>query len=425
MVKIIKTLALSLWGPFTVILILCAGVIVSLCIGFVQFKPRVIRSALHRSKTGGVSPMSALMTALSGCVGVGNIVGVGTAIAIGGPGALFWMWVSALPGMALKFYEVYLAKTYADGQTGSPVQYIRKALGLKSMAYLYAVCGFICSLSTGNLIQCAAMTDIASSRGIPPIIAASVAALLCLLIASKGIRRLSSVLSAFIPIAIGAYIGGCLFIIFVNRQNLPAVFSSIFKGAFGIKAAAGGGMGLALKAGFARGVFSNEAGTGTSCLSHCASSETPVKQAVFGIFEVFTDTLLICTMTGLTLLVTGSSGGMLACSDAFFSVFGEVGRSFTDIILICFSFSTLAAWCYYGQSFYFILGGKKKSVYLTLFAFIMIVGGVTNSENLWYFADIFNAATLFINLTALMALLPRHTGMIRRDLTALTSRRRP
>ncbi len=406
----IKAVAKALWGPYTTFLIFAVGVIITAKTGFLPFRPiKLIKTAFGGSKDKkGISPFRALMTALSGCVGVGNIIGVGAALAVGGAGALFWMWISALSGMSVKFFEVYLAVKYKDGDlTGSPVQYIKKGLNMPLLATLYAIFGFISSLSTGNLVQSGAIADIAEGRGIPRILCATIVILFCFLVASKGIDRLSGILSKTMPIAIISYCAVCIAVLVIFRERLPQVISDIFCSAFGIKPMFGGMFGIALKAGFSRGVFSNEAGVGTSCLSHASSSQSePTKQAVWGIFEVFTDTILICTLSGLAMLVTGTSGYTLACGDMFYSIFGSGGRLFADAMLLCFAFSTLCAWCFYGQKFYNMLGGKKKGVYLALFAIFIFIGSVSKNESLWYFADISNAVAMYINLIALVLLLP-------------------
>ncbi len=406
----VKAVSKALWGPYTTFLIFAVGVIITVKIRFLPFRPvKLIKTAFGKtSAKNGISPFRALMTALSGCVGVGNIIGVGAAIAVGGAGALFWMWVSAIFGMSVKFFEVFLAVKYKDADlTGSPVQYIKKGLGMPLLATLYAILGFISSLSTGNLVQSGAIADIAEGRGIPRILCAAVIVLLCFFVASKGIDRLSGILSKIMPFAITLYCTACIAVLILCRSKLPQVISDVFSSAFGIKSVSGATFGIALKAGFARGVFSNEAGVGTSCLSHASSSQSiPEKQAVWGIFEVFTDTILICTLSGLAMLVTETSGYTLACGDMFYSIFGTGGRLFADVTLLCFAFSTLCAWCFYGQKFYNMLGGKTKAVYLALFALFIFVGALLKNENLWYFADISNALAMFVNLTALVLLLP-------------------
>lgn len=406
----IKAVAKALWGPYTTFLIFGIGVIITVKIRFLPFRPlKLIKTASGGNKNQkGISPFRALMTALSGCVGVGNIIGVGAALAVGGAGALFWMWVSALSGMSVKFFEVYLAVKYKDGNmTGSPVQYIKNGLGMPHLAALYAVFGFISSLSTGNLVQSGAIADIVENRGIPRILCAVIVILLSFFVASKGIDRLSGILSKIMPTAIIAYCTACIAVLVIYRDKLPQVMSDIFCSAFGINPMFGGMFGTALKSGFSRGVFSNEAGVGTSCLSHASSSQSnPENQGVWGIFEVFTDTILICTLSGLAMLVTDTSGYTLACGDMFYGIFGSGGRLFADAMLVCFAFSTLCAWCFYGQKFYNMLGGKKKKIYLALFAVFILIGSLSKNENLWYFADISNAVAMFINLTALLLLLP-------------------
>ena len=282
----IKTVSKALWGPFTTFIIFAVGLIITAKIDFLPFRPiKLFKTAfLYHEKEKGISPFRALMTALSGCVGVGNIIGVGAALSVGGAGALFWMWVSAFSGMSVKFFEVYLAVKYKKSDlTGSPVQYIKKARGMPSLAFIYAVLGFISSLSTGNLVQSGAIADIAQSRGLSRILCSFIIIILCFLMASKGIERLSGILSKTMPIAIIAYCTACIAVILVYRERLGQVISDIFCGAFGIKPVFGGMFGTALKAGFSRGVFSNEAGVGTSCLSHASSSvNIPEKQAVWG-----------------------------------------------------------------------------------------------------------------------------------------------
>ncbi|HEV7354131.1 MAG TPA: sodium:alanine symporter family protein [Brevundimonas sp.] len=393
-----------------------------------------------KSESGEISPFAALSTALSGQVGTGNLAGVATAITLGGPGALFWMWVTALIGMALAFAEGSLAIRFRDRDEngnwrGGPMTYIRKGLG-KSwgwLAILFCIGTLFSAIATGNMIQANSIADsITALSGVEEWMAGVIVAVLVFVVIIGGIKSIGNVAEKVVPVMAAAYILLALVAIIINYKDIPQTFALIFDGAFNGTAATGGFVGagimLAIRAGVARGLFSNEAGQGSTPMAHAvARTDDPARQGRFAMMGTFIDTIIICTMTGLVLLtVQGSfpagSGTVdhvwnsdlrgfemtLAAYGAAFpqTIFGQsFGVLLVSVALILFVFTTLITWSYYGErAATFLFGSKVAIPWRLLWVTMIVVGAFQQIEFVWRMGDIANAAMALPNLIALAAL---------------------
>ena len=434
-----------IWGVPAMVCILGVGLYLTVGSGFIQIRKfgYAMKQTLgkvfgkHDSAAGTITPFQAVCTALAATVGTGNIAGVAGAIAIGGPGAVFWMWVSALLGMATKFAEVTLAVEYRernqDGEyVGGPMYYIKNGLGSKWMwlAYLYAGFGAITVLGTGNATQVNTITASINSAllnyniisegsvGMSNIIIGVVICVLVGLILLGGIKRLGQVTEKLVPFMAVIYILLGFGLIIMNIGKVPAVFVSIFQGAFNPAAVTGGVVGsffLSLKKGVSRGIFSNEAGLGTGSIAHaCADTNKPVEQGMFGIFEVFMDTIVICTMTALIILLSGitvpygeAAGAELTIA-GFTAVYGNWVSIFTAVAMCCFAFSTILGWGLYGsRCMEFLFGHKVIKPYIIVYALVAIVGATLDLGLIWGISDTSNGFMAIPNLIALFLLAPK------------------
>ena len=433
-----------IWGVPAMVCILGVGLYLSFRTGFIQIRRfgYSLRNTIGRifQKTtaaeGAITPFQAVCTALAATVGTGNIAGVAGAIAVGGPGAVFWMWISALLGMCTKFGEVTLAVHFRERNAkgdyvGGPMYYIKNGLGKKWMwlAYAYALFGVFAVFGTGNATQVNTITaaidtalvnyGLLSANGaftcnlaIGIIIAAVVA-----LILIGGVKRIGRVSERLVPIMALLYIFLSIGMIVIKIDQVPAVFASIFQGAFNPKAVTGGIIGsffLSMKKGVSRGIFSNEAGLGTGSIAHaCADTKDPVKQGMFGIFEVFMDTIVICTMTALVILLSGvdipfgkDAGAELTIS-GFTSVYGNWVSIFTAVAMCCFAFSTIIGWGLYGaRCAEFLFGSKIILAYNIAYSLIAIVGATVDLGLIWNISDTFNGFMTVPNLIAVFLLTP-------------------
>ena len=432
-----------IWGVPAMICIIGVGLFLSLRTRFIQIRrfPYAIRTTLGRmfskkdASEGAITPFQAVCTALAATVGTGNIAGVAGAIAIGGPGAVFWMWISAFLGMCTKFSEVTLAvhfrETNPDGDlAGGPMYYIKNGLGKKWMwlAYLFSIFGILTVFGTGNATQVNTITTAVRSAltgyGILPdsavgtfnlamgiLLASSVA-----LVLLGGIKRIGSVAEKLVPFMALLYILLSFGVVFFHLENVPGVFSSIIQGAFSPSAVTGGVVGsffTSMKRGVSRGIFSNEAGLGTGSIAHaCADTDNPVHQGMFGIFEVFADTIVICTLTALVILCSGTSvnygqaaGAELTIS-GFTLTYGGWASLFTAVALCCFAFSTIIGWGLYGSRCIEYLFHTDKVVrpFLVVYSFVAILGATVDLGLLWSIADTFNGLMSIPNLIALLLL---------------------
>lgn len=383
---------------------------------------------------GAMTPFQAVCTALAATVGTGNVAGVAGAIAIGGPGAVFWMWISALLGMCTKFSEVTLAvhfrETNAQGDlVGGPMYYIKN--GLKKhwhwLAYLFSAFGVLTVFGTGNATQVNTITtaidtalynyNIISTAQASKLnlVLGVVLAVLIALILIGGIKRIGSVTEKLVPFMAALYILLGIGVVIVRWQTIPGVFGAIIQGAFQPAAVTGGAVGsffMSMKKGVARGIFSNEAGLGTGSIAHaCADTRKPVKQGFFGIFEVFVDTIVICTLTALVILCSGVSVGYGQAAGAeltiggFTSVYGGWVSIFTAVAMCCFAFSTIIGWGLYGtRCIEFLFGTKANKPFMVVYALVAIVGATMQLDLMWSIAETFNGLMLIPNLIGVFLL---------------------
>ena len=446
MLQIIETINTAvnnfIWGVPAMVCIFGVGLYLSIRTNFLQIRkfPYAIKTTLGRifrkrdASDGAITPFQAVCTALAATVGTGNIAGVAGAIAIGGPGAIFWMWVSALFGMCTKYAEVTLAVHYreinANGElVGGPMYYIKNGLSKKWhwLAYLFAAFGVLTVFGTGNATQVNTITTAINSAllnynvisesavSTSNLIIGIIIAILIAMILLGGIKRIGHVTEKLVPFMALLYILLGLGVILLNIQNVPAVFASIFRGAFQPRAVTGGivlSMFKSLKKGVSRGIFSNEAGLGTGSIAHaCADTKKPVKQGMFGIFEVFTDTIVICTLTALVILCSGvavdygKAAGAELTILGFTSTYGSWVSIFTAIAMCCFAFSTAVGWGLYGaRCIEFLFSEKVIKPFMVIYSLVAILGATANLGLMWSIAETFNGLMAIPNLIALFLL---------------------
>ena len=431
-----------IWGVPAMICIFGVGLYLSLRTRFLQIRkfPYAIRTTIGRmfrkkdASDGAITPFQAVCTALAATVGTGNIAGVAGAIAIGGPVAVFWMWISALLGMCTKFAEVTLAVFYreknANGElVGGPMYYIKNGLGKKwhFLAYLFAAFGVLTVFGTGNATQVNTITTAINSAlmnyhviseksvSLSNLIQGIIIAALVALILLGGVKRIAQVTEKLVPFMALFYIILALGVILLKINTIPSVFVSIFKGAFRPSAVTGGIVGsmiMSVKKGVSRGIFSNEAGLGTGSIAHaCADTRKPVKQGMFGIFEVFTDTIVICTLTALVILCSGTSiaygqaaGAELTIS-GFTATYGNWVSLFTALAMCCFAFSTILGWGLYGaRCIEFLFSEKITKYFMAAYSLVAILGATANLGLMWSIAETFNGLMAIPNLIALFLL---------------------
>jgi len=432
------------WGIPAIVLILGVGLYLSIRTGFLQLRKfgYAMRNTLgqilkkEKADEGSITPFQAVCTALSATVGTGNIAGVAGAIALGGPGAVFWMWVSALLGMCTKFAEVTLAVQFREKNkkgdyVGGPMYYIKN--GLKKhwlwLAYAFAAFGTLAVFGTGNATQVNTIVGSInsallsykllpeSSLAITNVIIGVALAIIVALILIGGIKRIGRVSERLVPVMALLYIVLGLGVIVTNIDRIPAVFGSIIQGAFNPQAVTGGVVGsffLSMRNGIGRGIFSNEAGLGTGSIAHATSNtKDPVRQGLYGIFEVFMDTIIICTMTALVILLSGTpitfgktAGAELTIS-GFVATYGNWITIFTAIAMCCFAFSTIIGWGLYGaRCVEFLFHGRFTRIFLALYSLVSIVGATMDLDLVWSLSNTFNGLMLIPNLIAVFLLAP-------------------
>lgn len=417
------------WGPCTLILLTGAGVYFTLGTGFLQVRAfsfmmkNTILSVFSGKPAakGSITPFQALTTALAATLGTGNIVGVATAITLGGPGAVFWMWVSAFFGMMTKYAEIVLAvrfrtKNAAGEYSGGPMYYIERGLKTKRLAALFAVFGLLAAFGTGNMTQVNSISGaLEASFGVRPLFTGIAAAAFTALVLVGGVRRIAAVTETLVPLLSVFYFAASLMIILLNAAVLPEAFCLIFSGAFRPSAAAGGFAGAtvmaAVRRGVSRGVFSNEAGLGSAPIAHaCADVDDPVKQGMWGVFEVFADTIVLCTCTALVILVTGAwkqnlTGAALAAA-AFSSGLHSLAGAAVSVSVSLFALSTIVSWSFYGAKCLEYLAPSKRlnRLYSIFYSLLLIVGATGGTTLVWDIADTLNGLMAFPNLIAIFAL---------------------
>lgn len=431
-----------IWGVPAMICIIGVGLVLSFRTRFLQIRkfPYAMKVTFGRmfkkreASDGAMTPFQAVCTALAATVGTGNIAGVAGAIAIGGPGAVFWMWISAILGMCTKFSEVTLAVHFREKNVhgdlvGGPMYYIKN--GLKKhwhwLAYLFSAFGVLTVFGTGNATQVNTITTaintalmnyhVISKDAVPTVnlVVGIILAVLIALILLGGIRRIGRVTEKLVPFMALIYIVLAVGVILFNIGHVPAVFASIIEGAFHPAAVTGGAVGsffMSMKKGVSRGIFSNEAGLGTGSIAHaCADTRKPVKQGFFGIFEVFVDTIVICTLTALVILCSqvpvsyGQAVGAELTISGFTATYGNWVSVFTAVAMCCFAFSTIIGWGLYGtRCIEFLFGSRVNKSFMLVYALVAIVGATMDLGLMWSIAETFNGLMAIPNLIAVFLL---------------------
>lgn len=436
---ILNSLSSFVWGPILIFLLYGCGVYLTFKLRFIQF-----RYFLHGLKSilgfydapgqhGEISHFQALCTALSATIGVGNIAGVATAIAIGGPGAVFWMWLTAVFGMATKFSSCTLGHKFRVGIEGSfyggPMYYIEKAVKSRPLAIIFAICCAISALGIGNMVQSNSLADaIKTTFNIPSFITGLILGLIVWLVIIGGIKRIAKVARTVVPFMCLLYCISALAIIFLNPQQALSALKLIFSAAFNPDALAGGVAGgmliVTIRIGTARGLFSNEAGLGSAPIAHAAAkTNESIREGFVAMLGPFIDTIVVCTMTALIIIMSGLwqaglSGATLTVKsfDFYFPNKGELIVSFG---IIFFAFTTVIGWSYYGEvAFNYLLGRKAIFFYRWLYCLVLPIGAVLKLEIVWSLADIANGLMAFPNLIALFAL----SGLVAKELKDYISR---
>jgi len=427
-----------LWSPIMLIILMGSSVILTFRFKFFQitqikkiYKETIYslfsKKSKNKSKTNKkeITPFEAVSAALAGTMGVGNIAGVATAITAGGAGAIFWMWISAFFCMIIKYIEVILSQLYKQkkpgGFVGGPMYYISNGLKSRGLAVVFSVFCIISSFGIGNMSQANTISNaFENTFKIPGIITGLFVSIITAVIIIGGVKRIVSFTSKFIPLASVIYIFAAVIVIICNSNNMIGALKSIITDAFEIKQAGAGILGFimskSVRFGISRGIFSNEAGLGSAPIAHAVSSpETSVQQGMWGIFEVFFDTIIVCTLTALAILTSNvhkiaGLDGINLTNEAFSSVFGNISGVFLSVSIIFFAVATLISWSFYGECCITYLFEKSKIykiIYKFIFIGLIIVGSVINAEIVWSLSDIFNALMALPNIAAVIILSPQ------------------
>ncbi|MEX3711933.1 sodium:alanine symporter family protein [Cytobacillus horneckiae] len=423
--SLIATIGNIVWGPVTLVLIVGTGIYLTIRLGFLQIRdlPYALKLTFSKSDKnnkdkGDISHFQSLMTAMAATLGIGNITGVATAIMMGGVGAIFWMWLAAFFGMATKYAEAILAVKYRvtnhKGEiSGGPMYYIEKGLGWKWLAVLFALFGFLASFGIGNMTQANTVAgSLETNFGINPWMSGFILMVFTAIVLLGGIKSIGKVTGIFVPFMALFYLAGGLIIIILNITEVPAAFALIINEAFNPSAAAGGAVGMAIRYGVARGVFSNEAGLGSAPIAAAAAkTDYPGRQALVSMTGTFIDTIIVCTITGLTIVLSGLYAGHENASsltgEAFDFFLPGVGNYIVMFGIMFFAYSTIIGWSYYGEKcFGYLFGDNKTIIYKVLFVAIVMIGAGLELELVWGIADIFNALMAVPNLIALLFLSP-------------------
>ena len=410
------------WGPVLLVLLVGTGVFYTVRLKGLQFRalPGALKLAFSRQPQsdapGDISQFQALMTAMAGTIGTGNIAGVATAVVLGGPGAILWMWLCALFGMSTKYAEAYLAVYFRERDSkgemsGGPMYYLEKGLGLKSLAIMFALCGMIAALGTGCSVQSNSVAQaVANTFGMPGWMTGVLLTLVTGLVLLGGIRRIARVASLIVPAMAVLYLAGGFIIIALNYELVLPALSLIVHDAWTGEAVAGGAIGAVIRYGVARGVFSNEAGIGTAPIAAAAAkTNRPQDQALVSMTGTFLDTIVVCSITGIVLVMAGqfTDGvtGAALTSNSFESLLPGVGGWVVTIGLIFFAYSTILGWSYYGEKCAtYLMGDKAVLPYRVIYTGFVMLGTVISLDLVWAVADIFNGLMAFPNLIGLLLL---------------------
>lgn len=417
------------WGPVMLILLVGTGIFLTIATKCFQISHIAVwvKSTFgsltkKQKQTDNITPFQAVTTALASTVGTGNIAGVATAIVSGGPGAIFWMWLSAFFGMMTKYAEVVLAVKFREKDKngihyGGPMYYLEKGLRLKWLAVIFSVFGIFATFGIGNMAQVNSLSTVLYANfGVPLFVSGIVVAIFVSLVIIGGIKRIARVTEMIVPIMAIFYFVGSVIVLLINFNKIHSAFMTIFESAFSFKSLGGGVMGYAvmraMRYGIARGVFSNEAGLGSAPMAHAASNiNNPVKQGLWGIFEVFVDTIVICSLTALVVLTSGlyantNLEGAALTSAAFSSALSSFGGKFVAISVIFFAFSTIIGWSYYGENCmkYLFKNNVIPRIYKVIFICVIIIGANMKLALAWDISDTFNGLMAMPNLIGILLL---------------------
>lgn len=415
-----------IWGVPLLVLLVGTGVLLTVRLRGIQVTMlgHALRETFARPKSneaGDISHFKALMIALAATIGTGNIIGVATAITVGGPGALFWMWLTAAVGMATKYAEGVLAVKYrvvdANGEmAGGPMYYLERGLGQKWLGVLFALFGALASFGIGNMVQANAIAaNLNDALGVSPILTGVVLTVCTAAVILGGVKKIGSVSAVLVPVMAVVYVSGCLFILIRFAGEVPGALALVFRDAFTGTAATGGFLGatvmLAIQKGVSRGVFSNESGLGSAPIAAAAAkTNEPCEQALVSMTGTFIDTIIICSMTGLVLIVTGAWHSGEAVTTLTRSAFdiglpGNFGGFIVSFGIIFFAYSTILGWAYYGEKCMEYLWGVKALLpYRLVYSLCVAVGAAVKLELVWNFADVMNGLMAIPNLIGLLGL---------------------
>lgn len=422
----LSSLSNLVWGPHLLILLVGTGIFLTVRLGFIQvtrlgvglkeaFIPK--NEKPKKKQRGDISHFQALMTALAATVGTGNMVGVATAIVLGGPGAVVWMWLSGFVGMATKYAEAILAVKYRvvdeRGEiAGGPMYYLEHGLKKKWLGMLFALFASVAAFGIGNGVQTNSISlALNNSFNVPMVVTGIVMMAVTAFVILGGVKSIGKVVGIFVPFMIFAYVGSGLVILIMNFELVPGALSTMFSSTFSAEAIGGGTLGAAIRYGVARGVFSNEAGLGSAPIAAAAAkTDFPGRQALVSMTQVLIDTLIVCSITGLTIVMGGQyTEGLegIALTQASFAYFlGPIGEIIVTVSLVFFAYSTVLGWCYYGErSAYYLLGEKVIVPYRVLYILVAGLGAMTTNLNLiWSISDVFNGLMAIPNLIGLLFL---------------------
>lgn len=424
LLEVLKTISGYVWGLPLLILLVGTGIYLTLRLGFLQIRtlPYALKLAFSPAKQdkkskGDISHYQSLTTALAATIGTGNIVGVASAVLLGGPGAVFWMWITALFGMATKYSEAILAVKYRsedkDGQiSGGPMYYLEKGLKAKWLGVAFALFGAVAAFGIGNMVQSNAVAaSLETTFNMPYWVTGLILVVLISLIIIGGIKSIGKVTAFFVPIMALFYILAGLVIIFLNMDLIGPAFATIFTDAFTGSAVAGGAIGTVIRWGVARGVFSNEAGLGSAPIAAAAAkTDYPGRQALVSMTQVFLDTILVCTITGLTIVmgkqyVNSEIKDTQLTAESFQLFLGDIGSIVVSIGLVFFAFSTIIGWSYYGEKcFGYLTNNRGVQYYKIVYVIFVFLGSIATIDVAFAFADIMNGLMAFPNLIGLLGL---------------------